>query len=96
MPSLAVAGCRRGAAMVPSTVSVTGARPSEPIALAPAGVRSMIRPAMKGPRSLMRTITERPVLRLVTSTKVPNGSVRWAAVNREAWAYSPLAVFSLL
>jgi hypothetical protein len=27
---------------------------------------------------------------------VPNGSVRWAAVSAEAWAYSPLAVGSPL
>ena len=40
-------------------------------------------PCKKGPRSLIRTITERPVLRFLTSTKVPNGNVRWAAVNRD-------------
>src|SRR6185436_15134281 len=36
---------------------VTGARPEKPSWLAAAGVRSMTRPAMKGPRSLMRTVT---------------------------------------
>jgi hypothetical protein len=29
-------------------------------------------------------------------TIVPNGRVRWAAVSADAWAYSPLAVFSPL
>src|SRR5262249_17407255 len=81
-------------ALAESTVSRTGARPEHPIARAPAGVRSMIRPLMYG--SLMRTITERPVLTLVTLTIVPKGRVLCAAVRAVACAYSPLAVFSPL
>src|SRR6516165_7255094 len=46
-----------------------------------AGDTSITRPRTKGPRSLMVTITERPLLLFVTFTLVPNGSVRWAAVN---------------
>ena len=53
-------------------------------------------PADVGPRSLMRTITERPLCRFVTLTFVPNGRLLWAAVSAEAWAYSPFAVFSPL
>lgn len=54
--------------------------------------RSMERPATKGPRSLMRTTTERPVAVLVTRTRVPKRRVRWAAV-RAFWSKrSPLAV----
>ena len=61
-----------------STSSCT--RPT-PLALSPiweaaAADRSITRPWPKGPRSLMRTTTERPVERLVTRTWVPKGSVR--------------------
>ena len=41
-----------------------------------------MRPPTKGPRSLMRTTTERPLPTWVTRTRVPNGSERWAAVRR--------------
>ena len=44
----------------PTTASVTGARPEKPSTCAAAGVTSMTRPRMNGPRSLMRTTTERP------------------------------------
>ena len=37
--------------------------------------RSIMRPRTKGPRSLIRTTTLRPLLRRVTRTRVPNGSV---------------------
>lgn len=47
--------------VLPSTVSVTGASPDIPSACAAAGVMSITRPRTKGPRSLMRTTTERPV-----------------------------------
>jgi hypothetical protein len=40
----------------------------------------MMRPFANGPRSLMRTSTQRPVSRFVTRTHVPKGIVRWAAV----------------
>src|SRR2546428_12367426 len=52
----------------------------------------MTRPCTKGPRSLIRTTTERPVLRFVTRTIVPNGSDRCAAVMCEGAAGFPLAV----
>lgn len=41
---------------------------------------SMIRPLMKGPRSVIVTIWVRLFVRLVTRTLVPKGRVRWAAV----------------
>src|SRR5712671_2924614 len=78
------AGESRQAQPWETTVSVTGASPEKPSACAPAGVKSMTRPLMKGPRSLMRTTTERPVARCVTFTMVPKGSDRCAAVRRDA------------
>ena len=45
------------------TSSVTGARPEKPNARAAAGVTSMTRPRTNGPRSLIRTTTERPLRR---------------------------------
>lgn len=42
--------------------------------------RSMQRPLMNGPRSLIRTVTLRPLLWEVTVTCDPNDRVRWAAV----------------
>src|SRR5271157_1040129 len=45
-----------------------------------------------GPRSLIRTTTERSVLRSVTLTQEPRGSVRCAAVNWYMLYGSPLAV----
>jgi hypothetical protein len=62
------------------TVSVTGVRPEKPIVLAAAAIISMTRPRTNGPRSLMRTTTERPVRWFVTRTRIPNGSERCAAV----------------
>src|SRR5215813_13740069 len=43
--------------------------------------RSIARPRIKGPRSVIRTCTDLPLVRLVTSTRVPSGSVGWAAVR---------------
>src|SRR5437868_694550 len=77
----------------PPILRVTGASPDMPSARAAAGVRSITRPRTKGPRSLMVTTTERPLLRLVTRTLVPNGRLLCAAVYALALAYSPLAVF---
>ena len=51
-------------------------RPWAALARAAAGDRSMTRPRTNGPRSVIRTVTERPLLRLVTRTWLPNGSVR--------------------
>ena len=45
-----------------SRATVTGARPDIPSACAAAGVTSMMRPRTNGPRSLMVTTTERPLL----------------------------------
>lgn len=75
-----------------TTSSVTGATPEKPNRRAAVGVTSMTRPRTNGPRSLIRTTTERPLRRLVTRTIVPNGSVRCAAVMPLALAVSPLAV----
>src|SRR6266849_3553172 len=43
------------------TVSDTGARPSTPRTRAAPGLRSITRPRTYGPRSLMRTVAERPL-----------------------------------
>ena len=56
------------------------ARFGMPIFSAAALDRSMIRPSTKGPRSVMRTITELFVSALTTRTIEPKGNVRWAAV----------------
>ena len=45
-----------------------------------------------GPRSLMRTLTCLPSLALVTSTTLPKGRVRWAAVSLRKSNTSPLDV----
>src|SRR5206468_3505288 len=71
------------------TVNVKGARPEKPIARAAAGVRSITRPRTNGPRSLIRTITDWPLRRFVTRTRVPNGRDRWAAVIASLRTRSP-------
>src|SRR5213593_3501381 len=53
---------------------------------------SIIRPHTKGPRSVTRTTTERPLARLVTRTRVPSGNDGCAAVIARASKRSPLAV----
>src|SRR5205085_527954 len=63
-----------------------------PICCAAAYDRSMVRPPMYGPRSLMRTRTLCPVFGLETSHTVPNGSDRCAAVNSSGSKISPFAV----
>lgn len=72
----------------------TSATPScrMPSRVAAAGERSMIRPRTNGPRSSMRTITERPVSRSVTRTRVPNGRLRCAAIRLRDVSRSPSAV----
>jgi hypothetical protein len=45
----------------PTISRVTDAKPEKPNTRAAAGVTSMTRPATNGPRSLIRTITERPL-----------------------------------
>ena len=72
----------------------TGARPSStmPSARAAAFDRSMSRPSIHGPRSLITTVIEAPVLRWITLTSAPNGSSRCAAVSWFMSKTSPLAV----
>src|SRR5215218_9485641 len=62
------------------------------MAFALARDRSMTAFAVRGIRSLIRTSTERRVGSCTTRTRVPNGSVRWAAVSRFGLNGSPLAV----
>jgi len=51
-----------------------------------------MRPLVDGPRSAIRTTTERPLATSVTSTCVPNGSVGCAAVSAPDTVVVPLAV----
>src|SRR6266550_2173732 len=64
-----------------------------PMRRAAASDRSAIRPDTKGPRSFTTTSTLRWFSRLVTRTRVPNGSVRCAIVSAAGSNDSPLAVF---
>src|SRR5258708_11868971 len=52
-----------------------------PISSAARLERSRVRPRTYGPRSLIRTVTDFPVVGLVTSTLEPSGKVLEAAVN---------------
>ena len=47
---------------------------------------------MKGPRSFTRTSSWRPFSRLVTRTRLGNGSVGWAALTAFMSKRSPFAV----
>jgi len=78
----------------PTTSTLTRVTPLPviPIASAAARERSMILPSTKGPRSLTRTTTSRPLSRLRTRTRVPNASVLCAAVISRVSKISPLAV----
>ena len=66
--------------------------PMKPSFLAAPLERSITRPLMNGPRSLMRTIIDLPVLAWVTRTFEPSGSVLWAAVMADGFIISPEAV----
>ena len=81
---------------VARTVRLTGATPENPSWLAPAAVRSITRPGTNGPRSLMRTVIERPLFVCVTCTMVPKGKLRCAAVSVSDFSGSPFAVSSPL
>ena len=72
----------------------TCARPAwrMPRRSAAASLRSMMSWGLKGPRSLMRTVTSRPLLRLTTRTRLPKGRVLCAAVKAWRSKRSPLAV----
>ena len=74
------------------TVSDTIANPSIPSASAAAGLRSITRPWTNGPRSLIRTAADRPLLGLTTVICLPNGRVRCAAVMSPGFICSPFAV----
>lgn len=67
------------------TSNFTSATPSRIICRRRAAFfdRSMMRPRLNGPRSLIRTTTEGLSERSirVTRTRVPNGRLRWAAVR---------------
>jgi len=75
---------------------VTFTRPTpfavRPIFCAAPCERSRLRPRTNGPRSLMRTLTERPFETLVTCTTEPSGSVLEAAVSWLGSNRSPLDV----
>jgi hypothetical protein len=77
-------------AVVTRTLAVP--EPIMPMLAAAAFERSMTRPPMNGPRSLMRTTTDWPLFRFSTTTLVPKGSDRCAAVNSLGFIISPLAV----
>src|SRR5262245_21516045 len=66
--------------------------PPIPIARAAPLLRSIAAPFTNGPRSLMRTITDRPLRALVTRTRVPKRSDRCAAVMAPGLNLSPEAV----
>lgn len=49
----------------------------------------MMRPAMNGPRSFTRTLTDFPLERFVTLTKQGNGKVLCAAIRCHGMTFSP-------
>src|SRR5262249_19609287 len=59
-----------------STRTVVIPDPTMPRTLAAARETSIIRPFPNGPRSLIRTSTDFPLVRLVTFTRLPQGRVR--------------------
>jgi hypothetical protein len=67
-------------------------------------LRSMMRPATKGPRSATRQVVDAPVASLITVTMVPKGSERWAQVPAGAsyheappvWLFRGAAVVSVV
>jgi hypothetical protein len=66
---------------------VTWVTPEKPSDRAAAGVTSITRPRTKGPRSLMVTMTERPLRLFVTFTLLPSGSVPCAAVSAPPFSF---------
>src|SRR5580700_3421765 len=84
-----------GRAALPSARAIC-TRPTplrvRPMCCAAACDRSMLRPLTKGPRSLIRTTTARPLETLVTLTREPIGSEREAAVSSLGLNTSPLLV----
>src|SRR6267378_3593790 len=74
-------GRRRGRGLFVSIFTFATPCLVMPICLAAACERSSCRPCTYGPRSVIVTVTDWPVSRLVTLASVPSGSVRWAAVR---------------
>jgi len=66
---------------------VTWVTPEKPRDRAAAGVTSITRPRTKGPRSLMVTMTDRPLRLFVIFTLLPSGSVRCAAVSAPPFSF---------
>ena len=83
---------RKRAGSTSRSTTASCPRDLKPSALAAALLKSIMRPLMNGPRSLMRTTTSLPVRGLCTSTRVPKGSVLCAAVSSFMSKRSPLAV----
>src|SRR5262249_22352029 len=79
LPGSAQTGHLPAARMRYGVFKVTWVTPEKPSDRAAAGVTSITRPRTKGPRSLMVTMTERPLRLFVTFTLLPSGSVRCAA-----------------
>lgn len=77
-----------------NTRTRTGASPCpvKPSRRAAARDRSMIRFPIQGPRSRIRTITDRPFRKFVTRTRVPSGRVRCAAIISCSLNGSPHAI----
>ena len=63
-----------------------------PMARAAARDKSMSRPRVNGPRSLIVTIVEAPVRGLVTFSRVPKGNLLCAALRPSGRKVWPLAV----
>ncbi len=59
-----------------STFTFVTPRSTIPIVSAAEYDKSTDRPGIYGPRSLTRTVTDRPVSTFVTRRRVPNGNVR--------------------
>src|SRR6185312_9397632 len=91
---LVVASPKAASALPPAVVTLTLAVPAliMPMLAAAAFDKSMIRPPINGPRSLIRTTTDRPLDRFSTSTLVPKGNERCAAVSSLGFICSPFAV----
>src|SRR5262245_39661251 len=85
---------RGGGATASSTSMRTFAVPGPIMSMVRAAAydRSITRPPTNGPRSLIRTSTERPLVRLVTMVREPSGSDGCAAVSSFWSKISPLAV----
>ena len=93
-PPASLSRQRYACAGADTTSSRTFASPARriPSRVAAAVDRSITRPGLRFPRSLIRTTTDLRFRRLITLTNVPNGSVGWHAVSASLLKISPLAV----